>query len=192
MTPRLSAPLFVILILAARTVVAQDALRRCALVVAGPGEAAFLAFDKELRSALSSGDAATLALLVRFPLRVSFPDGATISLHDPATVQLRFQEVFTPLLRKAVMNQKPETVFCNDDGIVYLLCAIVGGGSGPKARPMNDAWVAESRDSPRVVVPKQLLQTPAENRSWPRHVKSTLSGRGRATGWSRCCQKYAD
>jgi hypothetical protein len=119
MTPRLFTPLLLIITLAAKTALAQDGLARCDLVAAGPGEAAFLAFDKELRSALSSGDAAALALLVRFPLRVTFSDGAKISLHDPATVQLRFEEVFPPPLRAVVMNQKPRAVFCRYDGIMY-------------------------------------------------------------------------
>lgn len=96
MTPRLLTRLPLIVVLTARTVFAHDGLARCDLVARGPGEAAFLAFDRELRSALSSADAAALALLVKFPLRVNFPDGARISLHDPATVQLRFQEVFQP------------------------------------------------------------------------------------------------
>jgi hypothetical protein len=119
MTRRLLTVLFLLVTLAAKTVPAEEGLGQCVFVVAGPGETAFLSFDRELRSALSSKDAAALALLMRFPLRVNSIDGGSIFIQDPATLQLRFEEVFTPLLRAAVMKQKPQTVFCRDDGIMY-------------------------------------------------------------------------
>ena len=119
MTSRVLTFVLLFVTLAAKPVFAGDGLARCAEIVEGPGEAAFLAFDDELRAVLASEDASALALLVRFPLDVNFPDGARMSLRDPATLQLRLREVFTPLLRTAVMNQKPQTVFCNTAGIMY-------------------------------------------------------------------------
>jgi hypothetical protein len=120
-----------VLIAATQPARADRGPERCYLVAEG-GEAAFLAFDTELRSALSSADASTLALLVDFPLRVNFGDGTTISLNNPMAVQQRFQEVFPDALRAAVIKRKPEDLFCRDDGIMYgsgeLWIHLVGQG----------------------------------------------------------------
>jgi hypothetical protein len=80
----------------------------------------FLRFDSALRYALDKQDAATLALLVQFPLTLNLEDGSHVSLNDSATLQLRFAEAFPPMLRKTVLAQKPEALFCRyDQGVMY-------------------------------------------------------------------------
>jgi len=98
----------------------------CDLAVVGATDTKpFLAFDRELRTALSKLDMLSLALLVTYPLRINENRGK-YSLDDPAALQSHFQEVFPPSVRKAVIEQKPEAFFCNAEGIMY--------GSG-------DVWV---------------------------------------------------
>lgn len=119
MTQRLPKVLLMVMTLATKATIAQDPLTQCTAQAGGPGKEAFLTFDRELRAALSTQDAASLALLVDFPLRVNPPDRATISLDNQAALQVRFQEVFSPAVRKAVLNQKTEEVFCKYTGIMY-------------------------------------------------------------------------
>ena len=84
----------------------------------GPGKDRFLAFDQELRFALSEEDLEVIAFLVYFPLRVN-QEGTTISVEDAATLQARFQEIFPAVVRATVLDQWPETVFCSSEGIMY-------------------------------------------------------------------------
>jgi hypothetical protein len=90
---------------------------------AAKGFFAFDQFDKELRSALTRKDATAMALLVRFPLRVNDAGGA-ISIDDATALQSHFNEVFTPAVRKEILNS-PTDGGCNVEGIGYGR-----GGSG--------------------------------------------------------------
>ena len=93
--------------------------KSCDLGSQGAGETkTFLAFDQELRGALSKQDAGMMALLVKFPLRIN-DEGGRYYLDDPASLQARFQEVFPSAIRRVVLDQRPETVFCNYAGIMY-------------------------------------------------------------------------
>jgi len=67
---------------------------------------AFVAFDRELRAALTGEDKVAMALLVKFPLRIN-SDRGSYSLNDPAALQSRFSEVFSPKVRASVrIHQK--------------------------------------------------------------------------------------
>lgn len=91
----------------------------CDLAVLGGTETkSFLAFDRELRSSLSKQDAAVMALLVKYPLRIN-DDRGSYYLDDSGSLQSRFQEIFPPAVRDAVLKQGPETVACNSGGIMY-------------------------------------------------------------------------
>ncbi len=78
----------------------------------------FLAFDQELRSAITNQDAAAMTLLVRYPLRVN-DNGSSYSINNPAALQSHFQELFPKSTVKAVLDQKPAEVFCIHEGILY-------------------------------------------------------------------------
>jgi hypothetical protein len=56
----------------------DDALRRCPEIENNADEATFLAFDRELRAALKAQDAGAISLLVRYPLRLNYPDRAVL------------------------------------------------------------------------------------------------------------------
>jgi hypothetical protein len=92
----------------------------CDLARAGGGRARdFLAFDRELRGALSRQDAAAMAFLVHFPLHLNHPEGYSTSLDDPAALQALFAQAFPPEVRSAVLNQKPDSIKCDANGIAY-------------------------------------------------------------------------
>lgn len=84
---------------------------------AAKGFLPFDQFDKELRTALARQDATAMALLVRFPLRVNDAGGA-ISIDDATALQSHFNEVFTPAVRKEILNS-PTDGSCNAEGIGY-------------------------------------------------------------------------
>lgn len=98
----------------------------------------FLRFDRSLRSALEKRDAAALALVVDLPLTLNYADGSHVSLNDAATLQLRFDEAFPPALRKIVLAQKPEALFCKYDGLMYgngeLWANLVGDSKAQRLR----------------------------------------------------------
>jgi hypothetical protein len=91
----------------------------CDLSIIGATDAkSFLAFDKELRAAIAKQDSAAMSVLVKYPLRVNTGRG-NISIDDPAALQARFQEIFTAAVRKAIVDQKIEEIFCRDEGAMY-------------------------------------------------------------------------
>lgn len=91
----------------------------CDLAVLGGTETkSFVAFDRELRSSLSRQDAAVMALLVKYLLRIN-DDRGSYYLDDAESLQLRFQEIFPRAVRDAVVKQGPETVSCTSSGTMY-------------------------------------------------------------------------
>ena len=63
-----------------------------------------------------------LSQLITYPLRVN--DGGTISVETPAALASRIDEIFTPKVKSAILDQKLNDIFCHtSSGIMY------GGGS---------------------------------------------------------------
>ncbi len=79
-------------------------------------KAEFLRFDSALKQASSRGDAAALALLVDFPLRVNAGHGSVLQLANRAALEAHFQAVFSNKITQAIAAQKPEQVWCNGEG----------------------------------------------------------------------------
>ncbi len=91
----------------------------CDLSVLGAKETkSFLEFDREFRYALSNQNAGLMALLVKPSLQVS-DDRRYFYVQDAQSLQLRFQEVFTPAVRDKVLKQRPETLSCVANGVMY-------------------------------------------------------------------------
>jgi len=95
----------------------------CGAMPTGKTSAAksFLAFDqfsRELRAALATQDALAMAFLVKFPLRVGDANGS-ISINDAGALNAHFQEVFTPAVRKEILDGKSNDFACNVEGIGY-------------------------------------------------------------------------
>ena len=111
----------------------------CDLAVLGvKSRADFLRFDSALSSALEQQDAAALAPLVSFPLRLNRADGSHVTLANAAALQARFAQAFGPAVRAAVTKQKPEALFCNADGVMYgngeVWANLVDTGQGQQFR----------------------------------------------------------
>jgi hypothetical protein len=113
--------LFVAALLSCIAANAQSSLlgKQCDLAVFGEKDTAkFLAFDQELRAALEANDIGKLALLVQFPMRIDDERGAYF-IHDPASLQGRYQEIFPPAIRDAVLQSTRDSIWCNYTGIAY-------------------------------------------------------------------------
>lgn len=115
----------------ANTSLAQDgALGACLARAGTTDEAAFVAFDHELRSALAAPDPAILALLAAYPLRVN--QNGTTSIHDARTLSERATRVFPPALRTKVLATATKDLVCTSNGIGYGSGALwVGVADGP-------------------------------------------------------------
>ncbi|MBI2570795.1 MAG: hypothetical protein HYV63_27655 [Candidatus Schekmanbacteria bacterium] len=61
-------------------------------------------FDRELRGAFARHDAAAMALLVKFPLRINHPDFSITSLENPRALENGFDQAFPPELRERVLK----------------------------------------------------------------------------------------
>ncbi len=81
-------------------------------------QGAFLAFDDELRSALTADDPTYLTLLSRYPLRVN-DDGGMISIADATTLYKLSDTVFHEALRKQVLDTDLGNLLCTSGGIGY-------------------------------------------------------------------------
>ncbi|UWZ86506.1 hypothetical protein [Occallatibacter riparius] len=77
---------------------------------------AFLAFDADLRAALTKGDAAAVSMLIEYPLRVNEAPGSGLLIEDPGALVRHFHEVFPERVIKAVMEHD---LFCIHGGILY-------------------------------------------------------------------------
>lgn len=92
----------------------------CDLGVVGVrDDVAFLQFDRSLRDAVQRQDAAALARLLQFPLRMTWKDGAHTTIADAAALQGRLPAASWALLHKAVSAQPPAQLFCNVQGVMY-------------------------------------------------------------------------
>jgi hypothetical protein len=67
---------------------------------------AFERFDQELKAAVRAENLAAIALLVHFPLRINHPGGGATSLDDPRALIAHFPEVFTPAVRREILETK--------------------------------------------------------------------------------------
>jgi hypothetical protein len=127
MSVRLVASLAVALILLTTGVASgqNEKLKECLAFAGASDEKAFLAFDRELRLALSSQDPTLLTLLAAYPLRVN-EDTGTTSIENARTLYARSMDVFPARTRSAVLGTTLDKVICRDSGLGY--------GSG-------DVWV---------------------------------------------------
>jgi len=81
--------------------------------------AAFRRFDTELRSAIEKNDAAALAFLVGFPLRVNTGKG-TLEIPDAQSLAGHYSEIFTKEVRSKVLATIPDDYICRyDEGLGY-------------------------------------------------------------------------
>ena len=82
-------------------------------------KAEFLRFDHDLKSAMAMQEPARLASLILFPLRVNYAGDKHLSLNNDAGFRKQFPGIFSDAIRKTVMQQKIDALFCRDQGIMY-------------------------------------------------------------------------
>lgn len=81
---------------------------------------ALLAFDKELRDALSTSDISRIALLVEYPLRINDSRGSWY-IHDAASLDGHFSDIFTTTVKKVILRQHLDDENCGAYTVVYGL-----------------------------------------------------------------------
>lgn len=116
--PVVTAALLVALVSPARAAAAQASLRVCLDRSGGGTEKEFLAFDRELRAAMSSPDPTFFTLLAAYPLGVNDGDGRT-SIADAATLAARASTVLPAAVRSAVLDTAIGDVICTSSAIGY-------------------------------------------------------------------------
>jgi hypothetical protein len=78
-------------------------------------------FLSRLQSAFRANDRRSIVAMISFPLRVNFPGGVR-QYRDGSSVQRDFDRIFTPKVRRAVLDQRYDRLFVRDQG------AMVGDG----------------------------------------------------------------
>ena len=79
------------------------------------------AFLRRLQSAVRTDDHDALVALIAFPLRVNSA-GASRVYRDADSLERDFDKVFTRKVRRAILGQRPNSLFVRDEG------AMVGNG----------------------------------------------------------------
>lgn len=79
----------------------------------------FYHFDNSLREAVTGRNAAALAALVQYPVRLNYKNGGSAEVNDATTLRERYVASLWPVLQKAVLGQQPGELFCNAEGVMY-------------------------------------------------------------------------
>jgi hypothetical protein len=82
---------------------------------------AYGAFLSRLKSAARSGNRRAMIGLISFPLRVNAASGPR-TYRDAKSVERDFDSIFTPKVKQAIAQQRPDKLFVRDQG------AMVGSG----------------------------------------------------------------
>ncbi|MEO8454844.1 MAG: hypothetical protein ABI454_06770, partial [Sphingomicrobium sp.] len=89
---------------------------------------AYAAFVPRLQAAVRTNDRRALIRLIAFPLRVNGPGGPKF-YRDGRSVKRDFERIFTPRVRRAILDQASNGLFVRDQG------AMVGSG---------EVWIAQT------------------------------------------------
>jgi hypothetical protein len=84
-------------------------------------EQAYAAFLSRLQGAVRADDRHAIVGLIALPLRVNGA-GHTRTYRDAASVERHFNQIFTPQVRRAILEQKADRLFVRDQG------AMIGDG----------------------------------------------------------------
>lgn len=136
-----------------------------------------LKFDNELRDAITTADVARIALLVEYPLRVN--DGAgSFYIHDPASLQGHFGEIFTPAVRKAILQQHVDAEDCGEYTMMY------GSGNVWVTLYERGYRISSINASTRREQSKALVEFACRTDVSRMVVDSQASGSSRLRGWN--------
>lgn len=150
--------------------------------------AAFQRFDKELKAALRVENLPALTLLVHFPLRINHRDGSVTSLNSPLTLVQRFSEVFTPEVRKRILESEGDDFifrasdvgfaggvvwaaeFSGEEGDSFFRLHVINldkGGPAPPADRFTLAFACQTRKH-RILIEHRSSDGMAHYRVWNR------------------------
>lgn len=83
--------------------------------------AAYGQFLSRLQAAVRTGNKGAVVRLVDLPLRVNFAEGAR-TYRDRGSIERDFDRIFTPRVRRAILDQRADRLFTNYQG------AMIGDG----------------------------------------------------------------
>lgn len=139
-----------ILLCSARPVSAQSTRlsANCDLSSVGASDSkGFLTFDSEFRAALTQQDAAIMSLLVQYPLRINDGRGSWY-VQDAESLQRRFQEIFPPALRSAVLADKITALSCMGAGVMYANGTVWVNLMNSESKSPGRRYLVESVNEP--------------------------------------------
>lgn len=85
-------------------------------IYTGVTDADVLSFFARLQSAVSAGNKVAVARLVNYPLRVNTRKGTKFTVPNSADLIKRYDAVFTPGIRQAIVAEKPAKLVGSRDG----------------------------------------------------------------------------
>jgi len=100
----------------------------------------YSAFLSRLQAAIRANDRRSTIAMIDFPLRVNFAGDARI-YGDAQAVERDFDRIFTPKVKRAVLEQRPDRLFVRDQG------AMVGNG---------ELWLRENCPSSACSPPRPI------------------------------------
>lgn len=100
----------------------------------GTTQAAAYSFLQDLQQAVATSDRVAVANLIAYPLKINGQDhaGQVQSHQITSRHQLlqQYRSIFTASVRRAILRQKPETLFANSQGLMIgngqVWCAVHG------------------------------------------------------------------
>lgn len=85
---------------------------------AGTDAAQAAAFLKTLQSAVSVGNCLKVASLIEFPLK-AWANGEPVTIETESELHAKYRQVFTPDVKKAIADARPETLAASQDGVMF-------------------------------------------------------------------------
>jgi len=85
---------------------------------AGTDAAKAAAFLKTLQSAVAVGNCLKVASLLEFPL-TAWANGGPVTIQTESEFHAKYSQVFTPELKKSIAEARPESLFANQQGVMF-------------------------------------------------------------------------
>lgn len=132
MIKKLAVALSLVLVAVAHPVSAQR------FMYTGVSDAEVLAFFGRLQSAVVAGNKTIVASMVNYPLRVNTRKGPKFVVTSGADLLKRYDLVFTPVIRQAIVAEKPGKLVGSKDGAAIAAGLVwINGRCDKKVKPVK-------------------------------------------------------